>query len=196
VIENIISSNTLYYFFSTLAQVVAAATALIAVLVHFRITALRDFLVGDGESVLNMKKDYREERGYDLLTSKNTDRLKGAVARKDISGIEKVLKELAELEKNKSVSEDHHGFQWLYGHFSKTQNQIKEMSQTSKRAFIMALITAFYSIISILFVEIIFDCLFYSILIVGFDIILLTICFCYFIKGIKLGFDNFTNRFN
>ncbi len=45
-------ATTLYYFFSTLAQVLAAITALVAVLVHFRISALRDFLIGDGESVL------------------------------------------------------------------------------------------------------------------------------------------------
>ncbi len=46
------SQNTLYYFFTTIAQVLAAIAALIAVVVHFRISALRDFLVGDGESVL------------------------------------------------------------------------------------------------------------------------------------------------
>ncbi|MDZ7660747.1 hypothetical protein [Fodinibius sp.] len=46
------SEATLYYFFSTLAQVLAALVALIAVLVHFRINALRDFLVGDGNAIL------------------------------------------------------------------------------------------------------------------------------------------------
>lgn len=117
------SSDTLYYFFSTLAQVIAAATALVAVLVHFRISVLRDFLVGDGESVLNMKKRYGNQRGYDLLTEKNTDRLEDAVDRKDIYGIKEIIKELARLEEKKDVSKDHHGFQWLFRFFKKLKTK-------------------------------------------------------------------------
>ena len=190
-----LSTNTLYYFFSTLAQVIAAATALIALLVHFRISALKDFLVGEGESILNMKNRYGDQRGYDLLTEKNRDRLEDAVDRKDIYGIKEIIKELSKLEENNNVSKDHHGFQWLFEHFEKTENQISDMSQTSKRAFFSALTTALYCIIAILFVEIVISCISYSIILIGLSIILLIICSYYIVKGIRLGFDNFTDRF-
>lgn len=189
------TDNTLYYFFSTLAQVIAAATALIAVLVHFRISALRDFLVGDGESVLKRKKDYGDSNGYELLSDKNKDSLQDAVNRKDIVGIKKVLSELAILEENKNVNIEHHGFQWLLKYYTKTENQIKEMSRTSKYAFIIALVTALYSVIAILFVKISLDNSCFQITLVSLNIILLAICCYYIIKGISLAFKNFTNRF-
>jgi len=188
-----ISSATLYYFFSTLAQVIAAATALIAVLVHFRISALRDFLIGDGESVLIRKKN--KEQGYELLSETNKDRLQDAVYRKDISGIKEILNELATLEKDKNVNKDHHGFQWLSHYYDKTENQINEMSKISKYAFIFALITSFYSVIAILFIDISMNSLCFQIVLISLNIILLAICGYYTIKGIGLAFKNFTNRF-
>lgn len=43
-----------------------------------------------------------------------------------------IIKELGKLEKNNNVSKDQHSFQWLFKHFEKTENQIFNMSQTSK----------------------------------------------------------------
>jgi hypothetical protein len=190
--------TTLYYFFSTLSQVVATTTALIAVLVHFRISALRDFLIGDGESVLIRKKN--NESGYELLTDKNKTQLQDSVNRKDILGIKGILKELAKLETEKNevekkVNQDHHGFQWLFGYYCKTEQQIYDMSNVSKLAFIFALITALYSIFAILFIEASQCSLFYQIVLIGLNIILLLICSCYLIRGFLLAFKNFTNRF-
>jgi len=188
-----ISSDTLYYFFSTLAQVIAAATALIAVLVHFRISALRDFLIGDGESVLIRKNN--NEQGYELLSKTNKDRLQDAVYRKDISGIKKILNELAIFEEDKNVDKDHHGFQWLYNYYVKTENQINEMAKISKYAFIFALITCLYSVIAILFIDVAINNLCFQIFLIGLNIILLAICGYYIIRGVGLAFNNFTNRF-
>ncbi len=43
-----IDSNTLYYTFSTIPQVLGALVALLAAFVHFRIIRLQDYLIGDG----------------------------------------------------------------------------------------------------------------------------------------------------
>lgn len=48
----IFTDTTLYFYFSTLAQVLAAIVALIAVIIHFRISSLRDILIGDGKAIL------------------------------------------------------------------------------------------------------------------------------------------------
>ena len=103
--------------------------------------------------------------------------------------------ELKNLFENKNVNTEHHGFQWLLKYYTKTENQIIEMSRTSKYAFIIALITALYSVLAILFIEISLDNYCFQIALVSFNIILLAICCYYIIKGIGLAFKNFTNRF-
>lgn len=191
-----IVQTTLYYFFSTTAQVIAAAVALIAVLVQFRILALRDFLVGDGKSIVDGKDDNRE--GYEILNKRNYNRLKDSVSRKDIDGIKEVLTQLSNSEKDGGFTIElrPRGFQWLLTHFESTEKQIDEMSKTSKRSFIFAFLTSFYSIIALLFVEMIINnsCCLY--LLIGISIILLTICGYYFVRGIILSFNNFTRRFS
>jgi hypothetical protein len=64
-------ANTLYYTFSTYAQVVSAIVAIIAAFVHFRIRAIEDLLIGHGQSVLNRWN----EPGY-RLPEKTIDRQK------------------------------------------------------------------------------------------------------------------------
>lgn len=190
-----IVQTTLYYFFSTTAQVIAAATALIAVLVQFRILALRDFLVGDGKSIVDGKDDNRE--GYDILNKRNYYRLKDSVSRKDIEGIKEVLTQLSNSEKDGgfNIEQRPRGFQWLLTHFESTEKQIDEMSKTSKRSFIFAFLTSFYSIMAILLTEMVINnsCCLY--LLISICIILLTICGYYFVRGIILSFNNFTRRF-
>lgn len=190
-----INPTTLYYFFSTIAQVIAAAVALIAVLVQFRILALRDFLIGDGKSIVDGKDDNRE--GYEILNTRTYYRLKDSVSRKDIGGIKEVLIQLSNSEKDGGYTAEHRprGFQWLLTHFENIEKQIDEMSRTSKRSFIFAFVTSFYSIIAILFIEIIIKNPFCLYFIIGLNLILLTICGYYFIKGIILSFKNFTRRF-
>jgi len=193
--EIMFESTTLYYFFSTLAQVLAAITALVAVLVHFRISALRDFLIGDGESVLKRKLDFGNTQGYDLLTDLNSNRLKDSIYRKDINGIRQVLAELAQLEANKNISSDHHGFQWLLSFFLTSEEEITQMSKTSKSSFIIAFVTALYSVIAILFVDISLKNNYFQFFLVSIDIVLLGFCCFFIIKGVGLAFKNFINRF-
>ena len=190
------SSNTLYYFFSTLAQMIAAIVALIAVLVHFRISALRDFLVGDGEAVLKRKE--RREEGYNLLPVIHKNRLIDAIERKDITGIKKVIKLLACNEKKEghTLEDRPRGFQRLFKYYEKTENQINEMSRISKMAFFFAAITACYSTVAILLIDYAINCFWFQIILVGMNLILLSICGYFISKGIRLAFKNFTNRFD
>lgn len=192
--------NTLYYFFSTLAQILAAIVALIAVLVHFRMSALRDFLIGDGKSILKRKKRYdkgKTEPGYELLEEIHKRRLIDSIERKDIKGIKEVLINLAEEEVKHGINTVNmpHCFQWLLDNFSNTENQIKEMLKISKRAFIFSLITALCSLFSILSIDFVKNCFLFQIVIIGINIILLIVCLYYLFKGISLGLKSFTDRF-
>ena len=193
--KHMFNQTTLYYFFSTIAQVIAAAVALIAVLVHFRISALREFLIGAGKSILNGKTENRE--GYEILNNKYHNRLMDSVSRNDIGGIKDVLKCLSDIEKKDCTIEVRpKGFHWLLNQFEITENQIDKMLKTSKRSFVFALITSGYSILAILFVELVINNMCGQIILIGIDIILLVICGTYLIIGIHLSFKNFTNRFN
>jgi hypothetical protein len=44
------TDTTLYYFFSTISQVLAAISALLAVFTQFKISEIKDFLIGDGKA--------------------------------------------------------------------------------------------------------------------------------------------------
>ncbi len=70
-----------------------------------------------GNLCLKRKLDYGNTQGYDLLNDLNTNRLKDSIYRKDINGIQQILTELAQLESNKNISPEHHGFQWLLNIF-------------------------------------------------------------------------------
>lgn len=187
--------TTLYYFFSTLAQVIAALVALVAVLVHFRISVLRDFLVGDGDAIIYRKE--RIEAGYEILSNLMLQRLKDAVRRNDIIGIKNVIRELAgkESEAGYTLETRPNGFQRLLLNFENTESQINEMSNLSKLAFLFALSTAFISVITILFVDFVSNCDLYQIVIIGINLILLVICLYYIMRGVNLAFKNFLNRF-
>jgi len=56
--------NTLYYTFSTIPQVLAAAAAVVGVVMFFRIKQIRKYMVGEGKAVLKRAKD--REIGYIL----------------------------------------------------------------------------------------------------------------------------------
>lgn len=189
------SENTLYYFFSTIAQVLAALIALIAVLVHFRINALKYFLIGDGKAILHRKSI--GENGYEELTSTQVKRLSDAVDRQDIQGIQNVLKDLVniEIDAGHTLESRPFGFQHVFGYFENSFHQINDMTKYSKRAFISALVTALYSTLVILLIEISACYIILQFFMLGICLILLTISITYVFKGINLAFKNSTNRF-
>src|ERR1022692_624633 len=98
-------TTTLYYFFSTTAQVLAAISALLPVFTHFKITEIKESIIGDGIATLNRWE--KPENGYPppIMDSNNYfERLEDSVGRKSINGIHDVIKKLAEFEKNQSRS--------------------------------------------------------------------------------------------
>lgn len=173
----------------------AAIAALIAVVVHFRISALRDFLVGDGQAVLKGLEEHKA--GYQGIPAKYKDRLVNSNQRKDLAGIKVVIEYMAEKEKKTgyTLKDKPNGFQWLLDCYLKIEDQINEMVKASKRAFFFAFITALYSIIAILFVDLASKYLCFQFILVCADLILLVFCYIYIRKGIILAFSNFTNRF-
>ncbi len=189
------SPNTLYYFFTTVAQTLAAIAALIAVVVHFRISALRDFLVGDGEAVLKGLEEHRA--GYQGIPKKYKDRLINSNHRKDIGGIKSVIQCMAEKEKDAghTLKDRPNGFQWLLSCFLTTEDDINKMLIASKRAFIFAITTALYSIMAILLIDLASQYICFQLILVLIDLILLGFCSFHILNGMKLAFKDFINRF-
>ena len=106
-----VSPDTLYYTFSTIPQVLGALVAIIAAFVHFRIIRLQDYLIGDGQSVL----DRQNEEGYRLdLTQKK--RLRDAVSRKNKYEIKDVIRILSDAEYKEGLTKKQrpNGLQYLY----------------------------------------------------------------------------------
>jgi hypothetical protein len=188
------TDTTLYYYFSTLAQVLAAIVALIAVIIHFRISSLRDFLIGDGKAILRSVE--QRIQGYDL-NAKLKNRLRDSVGRNDIGGIKSVLKHLAEKEKDEGIDieQRQRGLQFIYNSFVVTEEQIDQMTSVSKKAFTWALSTALLSVIAILFIDILKVNYIAQNVAVGISLALILFCSYYLFKGMSLAVKNFTTRF-
>jgi hypothetical protein len=86
-------NSTLYYTLSTIPQILAATSAILAAFIHFRLSTIHNFLVGDGKSALNRLG----ETGYEL-EKKESDRLRDGVNRKSIAEIKEILEVLKEKE--------------------------------------------------------------------------------------------------
>lgn len=106
-----ISIETLHYTFSTIPQVLSALVAIMAAFVHFRLLRLQDYLVGDGQSVINRWN----EEGY-KLSHKEKNRMVDAVARRNIYEIEAITKSLCKREKEEgyTIADLPTGLQYLY----------------------------------------------------------------------------------
>lgn len=147
--------TTLYYYFSTISQVLAAISALLAVFTHFKINETKEFLVGDGNALFEKMK--LKDPGYDIGAThkKYFDRLRDSIGRKNILGILDVVKVLAQNEKKegKTLITNPRGFQFLESRFILRINQIKMLKKLTKKSIICAFIAIFISIVSLLFVE-------------------------------------------
>ncbi len=187
-------SNTLYYFFSTVAQVMAAISALLAVFTHFKVNEIKDFLVGDGEATYKRMKSKRT--GYTLPDEvqhgKYLRRLGDAVGRKSILGILEVLNLLAkyESEAGRTVQTNPRGLQYLELRFAQRMKQMMYIKYLTKRSVLSAFISIFIAMISILFVE----CL-ATMNIIKWVVIFVVLApsflsMLYSVKGIILGLQN------
>jgi len=86
-----IDSDTLYYTFSTIPQVLAALIAVLAAFVHFKIVRLQEYIIGNAKSLYENwdKYDYwfkDNERG-----DRTKEQLADAINRKSIYDIEYVI---------------------------------------------------------------------------------------------------------
>ncbi|MBK7382670.1 MAG: hypothetical protein IPI81_04945 [Flavobacteriales bacterium] len=115
-------NNALLYYFSTLAQCLAALAALPAVFIHFRTQALIRLMVGLGKSMLlrwDREPDYVQRYVPTLGSRRLLDRLKleAAVEREDLKIVHRMLRRFAEVQKNIPQKEGNHGFAEACLHF-------------------------------------------------------------------------------
>ncbi|PLX00712.1 MAG: hypothetical protein C0594_15395 [Marinilabiliales bacterium] len=168
-IQNI-DSTTLYYFLSTIAQVLAAIAALLAVFTHFKISEIKDFLVGDGQAT-HIRMVHSQETqlknfsrgiikqftGYCLENQhdKYQDRLRDAVGRKSLKGIKDVIDLLAKQEKNqnKTIETNPRGLQYLQLRYEKRLKNLNNIKLATKYAILFSFITIVISLILLLFVD-------------------------------------------
>lgn len=120
-------TNTLYYTFSTIPQILAATTAILAAFIHFRLLSIKELLIGDGISALDRYKS--KEDGYSLEED-YASRLRDGINRKSIAEIKEVLKILCEKEKglgrNKNTNPT--GFHYLYeDRFCPTESKYRKL---------------------------------------------------------------------
>lgn len=187
-------ANTLYYFFSTIAQVFAAISALLAVFTHFKINEIKDFLVGDGTATFERMKI--NEEGYVL--PKETEhklylgRLRDAVARKSILGILDVIKILAQNERKqgKDLNSNPRGLQYLEKRFEERRSQFEKIKSWTKKSIILAFIVISISLISLVIVEYLVNCFLLVIIIIITTIIVAIFSIYYTVKGIFYGLSD------
>ncbi|TAL68711.1 MAG: hypothetical protein EPN82_09570 [Bacteroidetes bacterium] len=183
------TSTTLYYFFSTIAQVMAAISALLAVFTHFKINGIKVFLIGDGKATFERMNS--KETGYDLESNykKYLDRLRDALFRESILGIKEVIEILAKNEqgKGKTIETNPRGLQYLEKRFKERISQLNKIKSLTKQAIVFAIFAICLSIISIVFVEKIIDnsLLIWSLMI--FILIVTLFSLVYTIRGVFYG---------
>lgn len=148
-------ATSLYYYFSSVAQVLAAISALLAVFTQFKISEIKDFLIGDGLATLERMKLH--ETGYDLVTDfkKYSDRLRDSVGRKSIMGVLEVLEVLAKNEKEagRTIESNPRGLQFLERRFKDNLTQLYSIQTLTKKSIVLAFIAIFIALISLVFVE-------------------------------------------
>ncbi|MFC2104785.1 hypothetical protein ACFLS4_05490 [Bacteroidota bacterium] len=121
--------NTLYYTLSTIPQVLAATTAVLAAFLHFRLRDIQDFLVGDGLSTYqrldNIGFEFRE-------MYKN--RLRDGINRKSIYEIGEVLEILSNEEAKNGYTKIKRptGLQYVFeDRFTKTETYFRNIKMYS-----------------------------------------------------------------
>lgn len=183
------TNTTLYYFFSTIAQVLAAISALLAVFTHFKINEIREFLVGDGKATYERMK--LKEPGYELPTNYKIylDRLRDSIGRKSILGILQVIQVLAkyELDQNKTIETKPRGLQYLERGFNYRMLQIKNIKSLTKKSLIFAFTAILAALVSLIFVENIKDMCVLKLIIIVAIIILTTLSMTFTVLGIYEG---------
>ena len=146
--------TTLYYFFSTTAQVMAAISALLAIFTQFKMNGIKKFLLGDGKAIY--ERMLKKEEGFELEHHERyINRLKDALFRESITGILQILELLARAEHDngKTIESNPRGLQYLEIRVRDRINQLKKIKLFTKMAIITSIVAIFLSLLFILFVE-------------------------------------------
>ena len=183
---NFISADTLYYLFSTIAQVLAATTALVAIALQFKINALRKHLIGDGQAI--NRRAIRNDLDVSL-SDQSFKRLEDSISREDLGGIKAVLKELSELEKESgaTLEEKPRGLQHLYSRFSKLHFKSEQMREMIPKVAFLSILTIIFSIIALSLIDLIENYFAIKLIVVVIITILSILSLWRTYNGIKLG---------
>ena len=150
----IMDTNTLYYLFSTIAQVLAATSALLAVFSHFKITELNDYLIGLGKSTQDRMG--ANEDGYKLNEQKKYfDRLRDSIYRRNIEDIQEVVDVLAdnEIKMGRTLETNPRGLQYLKSIFTARKHRLLKLKRLTWRSVVFAFLSILLSLICLTFVE-------------------------------------------
>jgi len=120
-------NDTFYYTLSTIPQVLAAVSAVIAAFIHFRLRDIQNLLIGEGQTAY----DRRENPGY-CLNNTYTQRLRDAINRKNIHEIDEVLRILRDQEYDEGYTKKDRptGLQFIYeDKFCKTEKYYRQIKK-------------------------------------------------------------------
>jgi hypothetical protein len=186
------SPSTLYYLFSTVAQVLAATSALLAVIVQFKINEIKEFLVGDGISTLERMNN--KEKGYDLDVNykKYHDRLRDSVSRKSLIGILEVITVLSDAaqKRNETLKSNPRGLHYLELRYRQRLDQISKIKFYTKTSIASSFATIIASIILLSLVDVLNDHSTVSWFLIVFIIVATISCVLTTILGIFKGFKD------
>lgn len=144
--------NTLYYTFSAIPQVLGAIAAVIAAFIHFRIANLREYLIGDGKSVLHRWGNHGYKLDDQHENQKQEKRLRDAIDRKSIPGIKDIILLLRDNEINQGYTKLDRptGLQYLYeDRFCPTDCHIKMLNIITVVFIAFSFFTIIVSIVSL-----------------------------------------------
>jgi len=143
--------NTLYYTFSAIPQVLGTIAAIMAAFTHFRISALKQYLIGDGQSVLNRWG----RSGYALpdpeQDGRQKRRLEDAIARNNVAEVKHVLYLLRNNEREQGITRKERptGLQYVYEKFCRTEDHIRDLRRWTVCAIAVSFFTITVSILSL-----------------------------------------------
>ena len=177
--------QSFYYFHSTTAQVLASVSALLAVFTHYKVSEIKEFLVGDGKATYERVKN--KDVGYVFLDEheKHQNRFRDSIGRRSIVGIKKEVKVLAEQERDRGETRESKptGLQALYRGFEIRVAQINNIKKYTKRSLVWSLIGVMISLLSLLCASRIVES--YGLL--YFDIALITVTILVYMVFTTLG---------
>lgn len=183
------NATALYYFFSTIAQVMAAISALLAIFTQFKITEIKDYLIGDGKAVFESTKN--TEYGHsNSVIDEQLKSIKDSIDRKSILGIREAIKKLSMLEQGMRGPYPNPIPEWissLFERFDFKIKQLKNIKKNTKGSIILSFVAILISLVSIIFVELMLDNCFllYSSVFITFFLVIFSMFFT--IKGIRIG---------